>query len=182
VLSLTVINSGGGGSIELAKINGIIDKYESWDIKLEALIPCLQDIQHELGYVPAPVAALISERFHIPLPSVYGVSTFYTDFKVVKKSEHRILLCEGMACYFCGSQKLAQFVKEKLGIENMEVTADKKWTIERANWCFGACQDMPVVEVDHSIYTKVTPERLNELIEEVNAGKTDHEHHDSSEM
>ena len=169
VLSLTVSES--GGSIELAKVNAILDNYNSWDNKHEALIPALQDVQHEFGYIPAPVASLISERFEISLAAIYGVSSFYTDFKVVKRAEHRILLCEGAACYVCGAQGLAKVVKEKLGIEHSEITPDGKWTVERANWCFGACQLMPIVEIDHSLYGKVTPAKLIQLIDDVNAGK-----------
>jgi NADH:ubiquinone oxidoreductase subunit E len=168
--------SGGGGSIELAQVNAVIDKYEAWDNKNEALIPCLQDIQHLYGFIPAPVASLISQRFNISLPAVYGVSTFYTDFKVIKKAEHRILLCEGIACYHCGIQQLEKVVKDKLGIEHTEVTPDGKWTVERANWCFGACQLMPIVEIDHKIYGHVTAEKLNQLIDDINAGKMDHHH------
>jgi NADP-reducing hydrogenase subunit HndA len=178
-LSLTVFNgSDSGGGIELAKANAILDRFESWDNKFEALIPALQDVQAEYGFVPAPIAALISQRFDIPLPAVYGVSTFYTDFKVVKKAEHRILICEGMACYACGSQPLFKMVKDKLGIEHGDVTPDKKWTVERANWCFGACQEMPIVEIDHTIHCKVTPEKLSKFIDDVTAGKVDdHGHH-----
>lgn len=178
MLSLTVFNNGGAGSsIELAKANAILDKYDSWDIKREALIPVLQDFQHEYGYIPAPIAALIGQRLDLTLPEIYGVATFYTDFKVLQKAEHRILLCEGIACYMCGSKGLGKLVKEKLGIEHTEVTPDGKWTVERANWCFGACNLMPIVEIDHTVYGNVTAEKLSQLIDDINAGKIKEHHH-----
>lgn len=163
-MSLSVYDQSGG--IELSKANAILDRYSTWDSQ-EALIPALQEVMRDFGYVPAPVAALISERFDIPLPQVYGVATFYSDFKVVKKSEHRLLLCEGSACYMCGAKALHKAAKQYLGIDYNEVTPDKKWTLERANFCFGACQLAPMVEVDHVFYQKVTPESLKEIIDEV---------------
>jgi len=166
-LSLTVFEGGSDGGIELAKVNAILDRYTEWNAN-EALIPMLQEVQHEFGFVPSVVAAVISDRFSVPMEQIYGVSTFYSDFKVRRKAAHRILLCEGTACYVCGSQELARTVLKKLGIDYNEVTHDKQWTLERANFCFGACQLMPIVEIDHTIYGNVTPERLIELIEEVN--------------
>lgn len=168
-LSLSVYGSGGGG-IELSKANNILDKYVNWD-PFEALIPILQDVQHEFGYVPDPVAALITERFGVPLTQVYGVATFYSDFKVVKKSEHRVLFCEGTACYLCGNQQLVTALRERLGIDYDQVTPDKQWTFQRGNYCFGACQLAPMAEVDHTVYGSLTPEKLVKLVDEVSSGK-----------
>ena len=175
-MSLSVYDSGGG--IDLAKANSILDKYTEWN-PFEALIPILQDVQHEFGYVPDPIAALVSERFAIPLTQVYGVATFYSDFKVVKKAEHRILLCEGSACYLCGNQPLVKAIQEKLGISYDQVTPDKQWVLQRGNYCFGACQLAPMAEIDHTVYGKLTPEKLGELIDDVNSGKAlEHDSHD----
>ena len=167
-LTLSVYDSGGG--IDLAKVNNILDKYEHWN-PFEALIPILQDVQHELGYIPDPVAALITERFGVPLTQVYGVATFYSDFKVIKKAEHRILLCEGSACYLCGNQPLVRAIQQKLGIDYDQVTPDKQWTLQRANYCFGACQLAPMAEIDHTVYGNLTSEKLSTLIDEVSSGK-----------
>jgi NADH:ubiquinone oxidoreductase subunit E len=165
-LSLTIFEGSSGGGIDLARVNAILDRYTEWNAN-EALIPMLQEIQHEFGFVPDVTAALILDRFGVPLEQTWGVSTFYSDFKVRRKAAHRILLCEGTACYVCGSQELARTITKKLGIDYNEVTPDRKWILERANFCFGACQLMPVVEIDHTIYGNVTPERLIELIDEV---------------
>ncbi len=170
-LTLSVY-SGGGGGIELSKVNTILDKYEKWD-PFEALIPILQDVQHELGFIPDPVAALITERFGVPLTQVYGVATFYSDFKVIKKAEHRILLCEGSACYLCGNQPLVTAIQQKLGIDYDQVTPDKQWTLQRGNYCFGACQLAPMAEIDHTVYGSLTPASLGALIDDVNSGKID---------
>lgn len=174
-MSLTIFHGSGDSGIELSKANAILDRYTDWNAN-EALIPMLQEAQHEFGFVPDVVAALIAERFGVPLEQIWGVSTFYSDFKVVKKAEHRIILCEGRACYVCGSQQLAQAVLKKLGIDYTQATPDKKWVLERANFCFGACQLMPVVEIDHTIYGNVTPEQLVELIDTIGNG-TEHEEH-----
>jgi NADH:ubiquinone oxidoreductase subunit E len=155
-----------GGGVDLAKANNILDRYSSWDPD-EALIPALQEVMRDFGYVPAWLAALISERFQIPLPQIYGVATFYSDFKVLKRAEHKMLLCEGTACYLCGNKELYQAAKEKLGIDYNQITPDEKWELARANFCFGACQLAPMVEVDHAFYGHMTPEKLKTLIDEV---------------
>ncbi|HEX2912675.1 MAG TPA: NAD(P)H-dependent oxidoreductase subunit E [Chloroflexia bacterium] len=162
-----------GTSIEMAKVNAIFERYTTWNAN-EALIPMMQEIQHEFGYVPDVLAALISEQFDIPLTQIYGVATFYSDFRVLEKAEHRVLLCEGSACYLCGSQALHRAVREKYGVDYGEVTPDGKFILERANFCFGACQLMPMVEIDHTFYGNVTPERLLELIENVTKGDGEH--------
>jgi len=161
-------------SIELARVNALLDRYSSWNAN-EALIPMLQEIQHEYGYVPDVLAALISERFDIPLTQIYGSSSFYSDFRMLKQAEHRILLCEGTACYVCGSQKLHDAVQQKLGITYGEATPDGRFVLERANFCFGACHLTPMVELDHTFYGNVTPEALTDLIEQVAAGGGQHE-------
>ena len=171
---MSVIISRGGasegsnpdGSIELAKVNAIVDRYTTWNAN-EALIPILQEVQRDFGYVPDAVAALVSERFDIPLTQVYGVASFYSDFRIVKQAEHRILLCEGLACYVCGAQELHRSVKEKLGIDYGEVTPDHKFILERANFCFGACQLAPMAELEHTYYGNLNPERLGNLLDEL---------------
>ncbi len=182
-MSLTITRGGSSegsnpdGSIELAKVNAIIDRYTTWNAN-EALIPILQEAQRDFGYVPDVVAALVSERFDIPLTQVYGVATFYSDFRVVNQADHRILLCEGLACYVCGSQELHRAVKEKLGIDYGEVTPDKKFILERANFCFGACQLAPMAELEHTYYGHLTPDRLLGLIDEVTQGGPRHGDHE----
>ena len=163
------------GSIELAKVNAIVDRYTTWNAN-EALIPILQEVQRDFGYVPDAVAALVSERFDIPLTQVYGIATFYSDFRVEKLADHRILLCEGLACYVCGAQELHRAVKEKYGIDYSEVTPDHKFILERANFCFGACQLAPMVELEHTYYGNVTPERLFGLLDELTTGEGEGHH------
>ncbi len=155
---------------------GILERYRTWNTN-EALIPMLQEINHEFGYVPDVLAALISEQYDIPLSQIYGVTTFYSDFRALQQGEHRILLCEGSACYLCGSQKLHRAVKEKLGIDYGEISPDKKFVLERANFCFGNCNLAPMVEFDHTYYSHVTPEDLLELIDQAAAG-SGHPHHE----
>lgn len=167
-----IINRGGSSegsnplaSIDMNRVGEIMARYETWNPS-EGLIPMLQEIQHEFGYVPDALAALISEKFDVPMTQIFGSATFYSDFRVIKKAEHRILLCEGTACYMCGSKDLLNAVKNKLGIDYGEATKDGKFIVERANFCFGACHLMPMVELDHVYYGNVTPERMVELIDQ----------------
>ncbi len=180
-MSLTIRRGASDGSnpglsIEMSKVAAMFDRYTSWRPD-EAMIPLLQEIQHEYGFVPDVLANLMSEKFNLPLSQIYGVTTFYSDFRATSQAEHRILLCEGSACYLCGAQKLHQAVKAKLGIDYGQTTPDNKFVLERANFCFGNCNLAPMVEMDHAYYSHVTPEELLEMIEEAATGAGENHHH-----
>ena len=162
-----------GTSIEMSRVNAIMERYETWKPE-EGMIPMLQEIQHEYGYIPDVLAVLISEKFDLPLTHIYAVATFYSDFRALEQAEHRILLCEGTACYLNGAQALHKACKQKLGIDYGETTPDNKFVLERANFCFGNCHLSPMVEMDHTYYSKVTPEDLETLIDEAAAGGGEH--------
>ena len=170
-----------GAGLDLDKANAILAKYKGWNGN-EALIPVLQEIQNQFGFVPDAIAQMMSDQLGVPLSRVYGVTTFYSDFKIQQKAAHRIMVCEGTACYVMGAQKVAAAVHDRLGIEYGGYTADRQWVMERANFCFGACQLAPFVEVDHQTFNCVTPQRINEIIDTINAGQDPQgEHHVSAQ-
>ena len=171
-----------GAGLDLDKATAILAKYRDWDNGNEALIPVLQEIQNDFGFVPDAIAQMISEQLGVPITRVYGVTTFYSDFRIQQKAAHRIMVCEGTACYVMGAQKVAAAVHERLGIEYGGYTPDREWVLERANFCFGACQLAPFVEVDLETFNFVTPQKINEIIDTINAGQDPHgEHHVSAQ-
>jgi NADH-quinone oxidoreductase subunit E/NADP-reducing hydrogenase subunit HndA len=128
------------------------------------LMPVLQEAQNIYGYLPIEVQKMIAEGMGVSLSEVYGVATFYSQFSLTPKGEHRISVCLGTACYVKGADKILSAVEEKLGIKAGQCTADGMFSIESCR-CLGACGLAPVMTVDGEVYGKCTPEKAVQIIE-----------------
>lgn len=128
------------------------------------LMPVLQEAQNIYGYLPLEVQKIIAEGMGVALSEVFGVATFYSQFSLKPKGEHRISVCLGTACYVKGADKILAAIEEKLGIKAGECTEDGLFSIESCR-CLGACGLAPVMTVDGEVYGKVTPEKAVEIIE-----------------
>ena len=131
----------------------------------ELILAALQEINEHFGYVSLPAAELVAEHLDTTVNRVYGLLTFYADFRTQPRGRHFMLLCNGMACYVMGAQRLAQELKDRWGIEDGETTADGELTVQIANVCLGVCDKAPVVELDHDSHGDLTVERLNEVLQ-----------------
>ena len=129
------------------------------------LIPVLQQIQEILGYLPPAVLRLIARGLNIPVSEVHGVVSFYSFFTMKPKGKHNIRVCLGTACYVKRSSEILAKLKDLLGIEEQEITEDKKFSLETVR-CLGACGLAPVVVVDHDIHGAVDPVKVSEMIRE----------------
>ncbi len=127
------------------------------------LIPILQDVQKEYGYLSKENMFRISEYLEMSPNEVYGVASFYQQFKFIKPGKHTISVCLGTACFVKGGNILAETVKTKLGIEPGETTEDGLFSFERVA-CLGCCALSPVVQIDDEIYGQVKPSKLLRLI------------------
>lgn len=128
------------------------------------LMPVLQEAQAIYGYLPIEVQRMVAEGMNVPLSEVYGVATFYSQFSLTPKGEHRISVCLGTACYVKGADKILAAIEEKLGIKSGECTPDGMFSIESCR-CLGACGLAPVMTVDGEVYGKCTPESAVRIIE-----------------
>ncbi len=131
--------------------------------KREHLIPILQDVQKEYGYLSMENLIKISEHLELSPNEVYGVASFYQQFKFIKPGKHIISVCLGTACFVKGGNILAEAVRTKLGIEPGETTEDGLFSFERVA-CLGCCALSPVVQIDSEIYGQVKPSKLLQLI------------------
>ncbi|PWI49244.1 NADH-quinone oxidoreductase subunit E [Candidatus Heimdallarchaeota archaeon B3_Heim] len=131
--------------------------------KQEHLIPILQDVQKEYGYLSKENLIKISEHLELSPNEVYGVASFYQQFKFIKPGKHIISVCLGTACFVKGGNILAEAVRTKLGIEPGETTEDGLFSFERVA-CLGCCALSPVVQIDNEIYGQVKPSKLLQLI------------------
>jgi NADH-quinone oxidoreductase subunit E len=130
------------------------------------LIPLLQDIQAEFGYIPADAMRATARFLRVPETAVYGVATFYAQFYLTRQGKHRVKVCQGTACHVRGGRSIMRAVKKKLGIGPGETTGDYKFSLERVA-CFGSCALSPVVVLDDKVYGRLTPQQAVELLEGV---------------
>lgn len=128
-----------------------------------ALIPVLQTAQNLFGYLPEKALRMISRELKLPYSEVSGVVGFYSYFSTVPKGEHTIRVCLGTACYVRGGQDVLKAMSKELEISVGGTTKDRKFSLEVGR-CFGACGLAPVVMVDDETFQRVSPSKINEIL------------------
>ena len=130
------------------------------------LLPILQQVQDEFGYISEEAVEDISKFLKISENEIFGVASFYKHFKFVETGKCTVKVCTGTACHVRGSVNILDEFRRKLGIEPDETTPDKLFTLERVN-CLGACALGPVVVCDTDYHGKMKINAVEELIEKV---------------
>jgi NADH-quinone oxidoreductase subunit E len=141
-------------------VQEIVQRYES---DAGMLIPMMQDLQGEYGYLPPEELKALSVELAVPLTRVYGVAMFYSSFRLAPKGQHEVTLCMGTVCYLKGAPRISEAICEQYGIEPGGTTADRLLTLQAVN-CVGACALAPVMVVDGKYYDGVTPESALEIL------------------
>ena len=129
-----------------------------------ALIPILHEAQNLYGYLPQEVLHHIAKGLNLPEAEVYGVATFYSQFSLTKKGKYRINVCLGTACYVKGAQDILDKFKLRLMIDVGECTDDGLFSLEACR-CIGACGLAPVVTINGDVYGRMTPEKVDEILD-----------------
>lgn len=155
------LNSFRGTPKQERELKKVIERHKN---QPGGLMPVLQEAQAIYGYLPIEVQKMVAEGMGVHLSEVYGVATFYSQFSLTPKGEHRISVCLGTACYVKGADKILTAIEEKLGIKSGECTPDGMFSIEPCR-CLGACGLAPVMTVDGEVYGKCTPEKAVAIIE-----------------
>jgi NADH-quinone oxidoreductase subunit E len=127
------------------------------------LIPILQRVQQEFGYLSQDVMRNIARFTRVPECSVYGVATFYAQFKFVPVGRSIIRVCRGTACYVKGSPRVLEEMEKQLGIKAGETTADMEYTLETVA-CIGACALAPTMTIDNETFGKMTTRKVAEVL------------------
>jgi NADH-quinone oxidoreductase subunit E len=130
------------------------------------LIPILQSVQAQFGYLPKDAMADVARFLGVPAASVYEVATFYAQFHLTRQGKHNVRVCLGTACHVRGARQVLRAVQRKLGIRPGETTPDFMFSLERVA-CFGSCALAPVIVVDGRAHGRVTPEKAVELLEKL---------------
>lgn len=144
-------------------IEPILKKYQ--DATRDQLIPLLQDVQDKLGYLPREAIVAIARCLNLPAAKVYGVATFYNQFRFNAPGKHHIQVCRGTACHVKGSATVLSSLERLLKVEAGQTTADGQFSLEVVA-CIGACGLAPVVCVDGKFHAAVTPQSIEKIIAE----------------
>ena len=130
-----------------------------------ALLPILHGIQEELGYIPLKAVPIIAEELNLTRAEVHGVISFYHDFRSKPAGRHVVKICQAESCQAMGSESLTTHAKQHLGIGFHDTTQDEAFTLEPV-YCLGNCACSPAIMVDEEVYGRVTPQRLQEILQE----------------
>ncbi len=128
-----------------------------------SLIPILQDIQQNFGYLSEEAIEDLQHLLDISANEIFGVATFYTQFRFRPPGQHIIQVCQGTACHVRGGYLILQELQRHLGIKAGQATADGKFDLERVA-CLGCCALAPVVAVDGKVYAAVTVKKIPSLL------------------
>ena len=127
------------------------------------LMPVLHAVQERLGYVPSAAIPMIASALSLSRAEVHGVMHFYHDFRAEPAGDHIIQVCRAEACQAMGARALETHVRGKLGITFGETTPDGRFTLDPV-YCLGNCACAPTVRIDDDIHARVTPQRFDELL------------------
>ncbi len=127
------------------------------------LISILQHCQNQSGYISRQTVRQIADYLGISEARVYGVASFYTQFRFEKPGDHQIRICLGTACHVQGGEILSEEIQKIIGIGPGEISLDHKFEFHEVA-CLGCCAQAPVVEVDGRIYGKMTRAKLQKVL------------------
>lgn len=144
-------------------MNIVDDVADSHSAKRGGLIPVLQDVQARIGYLPTDVMERIAERVGVPAAQVFGVASFYSQFRLKPVGRHIIKVCHGTACHVQGAGAITDAICGELGVSEGETTPDGKFTVESVA-CLGCCSLAPVIMIDEDTFGRLTPDRARKVV------------------
>lgn len=132
-----------------------------------ALIPLLQQVQVEMGYVPREAITEIGKELHVSTSDIFGVLTFYAQFRLTPVGKHQVKICQGTACHVQGAPLIIDAVEEELGLDDdHDTTKDGEFTLEKVA-CFGACSLAPVMIIDEDTKGNITPDKARRMVRKI---------------
>lgn len=153
-------------TLGMSKIDDILSHYREGS--REDLIPILQEIQDEEGFLPEDAIVHIGRFLRMSTTKIYGMATFYDRFRFYPGGRVHLRICNGTTCFINGSQAVISAVREALGIEPGQTTRDGRFSYELTA-CMGGCNEGPLVTVNESFHTHVRAEEIPEMIGKLKA-------------
>jgi len=148
---------------EKEALKHVASKLESYEEQRGYLIPILQMVQETLAYLPPEAIKLVAEHLQILECEVYGVATFYNQFRFHPPGKHPIKVCLGTACHVRGGGIILENFERKLGIHAGETTHDREFSIEKVA-CVGCCALAPVAVIDETVHGHMAPSKVEGLL------------------
>jgi NADH:ubiquinone oxidoreductase subunit E len=136
------------------------------------LIPILQEVQENLGYLPQEAMLRIARFLGIPESQVYSVASFYAQFRLIPLGRKRVTLCRGTACHIRGGPQILEETEKVLGLREGETSSDLEYTLETVA-CIGCCALAPCIRVNGHVHGEMTAEEVKELFANSNEGEQD---------
>ena len=148
--------------VDLGRVRRVIAQHrnQKWP-----LIPVLQEIQEESGYIPPSAVGIIAEAFGLFPSQVQGVITFYAQLYTVPRGKDIVRVCRGTACHVRGGKTILKLVKQHLGVEEGETTPDLKYTLETVA-CIGVCALAPNIVVGKKTYGRMNPKKVAQVFQD----------------
>jgi len=148
------------GSIDDQKITEVVDRVIAHHgATMDELIPILNDVNKELGYLPGEALKQISKHLHVPRSQLFAVSSFYQMLSTKPRGRHVIQFCESAPCHVVGGREVWKKLREELKLEANETSPDGKWTLSTTS-CLGLCSVGPVIIIDDDVYGNLSPDQI----------------------
>jgi NADH-quinone oxidoreductase subunit E len=155
--------------LDLKAVDKIVKKHRAGR---GAMIAILQEIQTTYSYVPLEAIERVSRTTGVPASDIFGIVTFYAQFRLTPQGKNLIKVCHGTACHLNGAEKIAESVCKHVGANEGETSADNRYTVEKVA-CLGCCSLAPTFMINEDTYGRLTPDNVSKVIAEFEAGQAD---------
>ena len=145
-----------------ASLDEIIQRYKAGS--RESLLPLLQDIQIEFGYLNEEAIVKVGQHIKLPSGKVYGIATFYDQFRFVPKGKFHIKVCRGTSCHMHGSSGILREVERVLNLKEGQTSRDGRFSLEAVS-CMGACGSAPVLNINGEFKTAISIPEIAQIID-----------------
>jgi NADH-quinone oxidoreductase subunit E len=146
-----------------ATVESILERHR--DAGREALIPLLQELQEAEGFISEEAVTAIGRHLRLPASKIYGVATFYNQFRFQPRGRFHVMVCRGTACHVKNSARVLDTVRRTLKLEPGQTARDRQFSLEVVA-CMGACGLSPVININGEFHAKVTPRKVEQILEE----------------
>ncbi|HBT76987.1 MAG TPA: NADH-quinone oxidoreductase subunit NuoE [Planctomycetaceae bacterium] len=133
------------------------------EAKRDSLIPILQEIQEKQGFLSREAVVEVGKALNLPVSKIYGVATFYNQFRFAPQGKYHIQVCRGTACHVKGSAAVLDSLKRELKIDSGETTRDGLFSLEVVA-CIGACGLAPVINIDGNFHANLTSQKIPGIV------------------
>ena len=163
------MNPLGPGEVSVGEVMLLTDEKTQRE-KSSSLIPLLQKVQAEHGYLPHEELERLSHELNVPLSRIYGVATFFTQFRFTPLGKYVVKICHGTACHVNGAEQISEAITGKVGVKEGETTKDQEITLERVA-CLGCCSLSPVIMVNGKVFGNLDGKKAVKIIQKMERGE-----------